>query len=85
MKVAPILRRIVVVGATSTLLGLGLAFVATPAQAMRQECVLPHQMGMYWWFRYERARDAGNEPLAGQYFRMANAAWEVYSNMGCRP
>ena len=53
MKVARILRRTVVVGLISALLGIGMAVTATPAQAMPRECDFASVQVIYWYDLYE--------------------------------
>jgi hypothetical protein len=80
MNVARILRRTVVVAATSLVLGMGMAVAAMPAHAMSRECSYYIGRALYWFDRYVHEP---NPAHATVYFAASEAAWDVWYELGC--
>jgi hypothetical protein len=83
MKVARILRRTVVVGLISALLGIGMAVTATPAQAMpREDCDFASIQTIIYFDLYED-NISTNRSLALWYLAISDSWADYQDRHGC--
>lgn len=81
MKLARLLRRVVVVAVLGTTLGVGMGVAATPAHAMsREECNYYRVQAVRHYYRFLEATDP---KVANAHFAASEAAWDVYYENGC--